>query len=59
MLPLQRGLIQSQIQGNNLNNLYNHGVLNSRINYENFNNQTFGWLSPQTIMPIFGGLFKK
>ena len=58
MLPLQRGLIQSQIEGNKLNNYYNHSVFPSRIQLENFNNKTGGWLTPQSLMPIFGGLLK-
>lgn len=58
MLPLQRGLIQSQIEGNKLNNYYNHSVFPTRIQLENFNNRTGGWLTPQALMPIFGGLFK-
>ena len=58
MLPLQRGFIQSQIQGNKLNNYYLHSVLPTRIQLENFNNSTGGWLTPQALMPILGGVFK-
>lgn len=58
MLPLQLGLINSQIQGNKLNNYYMHSVFPSRIQLENFNNKTGGWLTPQALMPIVGGLFR-